>query len=125
MGHSELIHRACKQNWLFAATGFSLILMPLQYIFLAVPALNRKAETRSTDLNVGPAANSLGGQKTEDAGTVGDELPTAVSLFADEAVADAGIAMARGAAFGDDRLGAAIPIDVAHFLDRSRRVAGR
>ena len=116
---------SCKQDWLFAAAGLSLILMPLQHIFLAVPALNRKAESRSTDLNVRPAANSLGGQKTEDAGAVSDELPTAVSLFADKAVADAGISMAKSAAFGDDCLWSTVTIDVAHFLDRPGRVGGR
>ena len=99
--------------------------MPLQHIFLAVPALNRKAEARATDLNVRPATDSLSGEESEDSRAIGNELPTAVSLFADEAVARAGISVARGAAFGEDNLGEAVTIEVAHFLDRPGCVGGR
>ena len=78
--------------------------MPLQHIFVTVPALNRKAEAWSADLNVWPAANTLDGQDREDARAAGDEFPTTVRLFADEAVAGTGISVAIGAAFGDDCL---------------------
>ena len=109
---------------LFAPAGLSLILMPLQHIFLAVPTLNRKAEARPADLNVRPATDSLSGEESEDARAIGNALPTAISLFADEAVARAGISVARGAAFGEDDFGEAVAIEVAHFLDRARCVGG-
>lgn len=68
--------------------------MPLHDIFLAVPAFDRKAEARAADLDVRPAAGPLGTQEINDAGAVSEQLPAAVGLFADEAVAGAGVAMA-------------------------------
>jgi len=99
--------------------------MPLQRIFVAVPALNRKAEAWSADLNVWPTANTLSGQDREDARAVGDELPTAVRLLADEAVAGSGISVAVGTAFGNDSLLVAIAIDVPHLFNSARCVGGR
>jgi hypothetical protein len=110
---------------LLAATGLSLILIALHPIFVSVPALHRKAEARSPDLNVRPAANPLAGQDSDDARAFGDEPPIAVRLFADEAIAEAGISVAIGATFADDSLWLAITIEVAHLLDRTRRVGGR
>src|SRR6185503_3324416 len=107
------------------AAGLSLILMPLQHIFLAVPALDRKAEARSADLNVRPAADSLGSEESKNPRAFGNGLPTAVSLFAEEAIAGASVSVARGAALGEDNFGEAVTIDVAHVLDRPRRVRGR
>jgi hypothetical protein len=98
--------------------------MSLQHIFAAVPALNRKAETRSADLDVRPAASPLGVQEVGDAGTAADKLPTAIGLFADQAVAGTCISVAIGTAFGDDRLRAAVTIEVAHFLNRPRCEVG-
>src|SRR3954471_24416970 len=99
--------------------------MPLQHIFLAVPALNRKAEARSADLNVRPTAESFSGEESENSRAIGNALPTAVSLFAEEAVACAASTVARGAAFGEDNLREAVTIEVTHVLDRPGRVGGR
>src|SRR6187401_1626872 len=114
-----------QRSRLFAATRLSLILMPLKHIFLAVPALNRKTEARSADFNVRPAADSFGSEESENSRAVGNTLPTAISLLAEEAIASAGVSVARGAALGEENFGEAVTIEVAHFLDRPRRVGGR
>ncbi len=111
-------------NWLFAAAGLTLVLLPLQHVFATVPALHGKTEARSADLKVRPAVNALGRQNREHARALGEELPTAVRLFADEAVTGSRISVAIGAAFGDDGLWLAIPIEVPDILDRTRRIGG-
>lgn len=97
--------------------------MPVQGVLPAVPAFDREAEAGAADFEVGPVAGALGVEDGEHAGTVGDEFPAALGLFADQAVADTGIAVAVTAAFGDDDFGQAVAVEVADFLDGARGVA--
>ena len=98
--------------------------MPLHSVFPAVPAFDREAEAGAADFEVGPVGGAFGVEDVEHAGAVGDEFPAAVGLFADQAVAGAGVAVAVGAALGDDGFGQAVAVEVADVFDDAGRGAG-
>ena len=84
--------------------------MPLQGIFPAVPAFDGEAEAGAADFEVGPVVGAFGVQDIEHACAAGDQLPAAIGLFADQAVAGAGVAVAEGAALCDDGFGQAVAV---------------
>lgn len=96
--------------------------MPLQRIFPAVPAFDGEAEAGAADFEVWPVAGAFGVENVEHACAAGDQLPAAIGLFADQAVAGARVAVAVGAAFADDGFGQAVAIEVADIFDGARGV---
>src|SRR6187549_3183122 len=96
----------------------------MQLIFAAVPALDREAEARPADLEVGPSTRAFRLQRVRDARAAGDQLPGAIGLLADQRVARALHAVTKSAAFGDDRFRMAVAVEVGDLLDRAGRVAG-
>ena len=98
--------------------------MPMQRVLPAIPAFDWEAETGAADFDVGPVGGAPGVEDVEHAGAAGDQFPAAVGLFADQAVAGAGVAVAESAALGDDGFGQAVAVEVADVFDGAGRVAG-
>src|SRR4029453_14738628 len=111
--------RSFKEDRSRRLAGLPLVLMALQDISLAVPALDREAEAGAADLAVGPPAGALGGEEADDAGAAGQELPPPVPLLGDQPVALAGVAVAVGPALDQHRRGRAVAIHLPNRLDRA------
>src|SRR5690606_30892042 len=97
--------------------GLAFVLVALDHVFPAVPALHREAETGATDGDVGPTVDALRLQELGDADVAGDPAPAAVGLPAQQLEAGAGEAVAERPALAHHGLGAAIAVEVAHFVD--------
>src|SRR5690606_4381935 len=106
-------------------TGRTLVLVPVERIFAPVPARDRKAEARPSDLQVRPPAFPYAFERRHDPRPFGDLAPAAVRRAADQHVAHAGPAETGDAALTHNSLGLPIPVQIAKFEDLTRQVAVR
>src|SRR5690606_6548060 len=106
-------------------TGRTLVLVPVERIFAPVPARDRKAEARPSDLQVRPPAFPYAFERRHDPRPSVDLPPAAVRRAADQHVAQDGPAETGDAAPTQPTLALPIPVQIAKFEDLTRQGAVR